>query len=201
MRRRHAALLAMLAFALAAPSGAQAGILPGTCADERLSKPFLPWLDPMNYVLAPDGGFEDQAEGWRLRGGAGVERGNESFYVRARDDRRSLDLPAGASALSPVTCVGIERPTVRFFARRTGGWLLSHLRVEVLYNGLDGRLRTLVMAPVLAGGSWKPSLPLPIVANLLPNLSGEQAVVAFRFTAVGGSFRVDDVYVDPYAKR
>ena len=191
----------MLAFALASPASAQAGVLPGTCAEEPMSKPFLPWLDPMNYVLAPDGGFEGGGDDWKLRGGADVERGNESFYVRDRDDRRSLDLPAGASALSPVTCVGIERPTVRFFVRRTGGWLLSHLRVEVLYNGLDGQLRTLALAPVLASGSWQPSLPLPIVANLLPNLSGEQAVVAFRFTAVGGSFRVDDVYVDPYARR
>jgi hypothetical protein len=191
----------MLAFALAAPASAQAGVLPGTCADQPLVQPFLPWLDPMSYVLAPDGGFEADGAGWRLRGGADVERGNESFYVRDEDDRRVLDLPAGASAMSPVTCVGIERPTVRFFARRTSGWFLPYLRVEVLYNGLDGELRTLALAPVVPGASWQPSLPLPIVANLLPNLSGDQAVVAFRFTAVNGSFRVDDVYVDPYAKR
>jgi hypothetical protein len=155
MRRRHVALLAMLAFALATPAGAHAD----------------------------------------------VDRGNESFFVRDRDDRRMLELPAGAMALSPVTCVGIERPTVRFFVKRTSGWVLSHVRVEVLYNGLDGQLRTLALAPVFASGSWQPTLPLPIAANLLPNLSGDQAVVAFRFTAVGGSFKVDDVYVDPYAKR
>ncbi len=200
MRRRHVALFAMLAFCLAAPS-AQAGVLPGTCPQERLTQPFLPWLDPMQYVLAPDGGFEDGGEGWRLRNGADVERGNESFYVRDEDDRRMLDLPAGASALSPVTCVGIERPTVRFFARRTAGWLLSSLKVEVLYNGLDGELRTIALAPVYANTSWQPTLPLPILANLLPNLSGDAAVVAFRFTALTGTTRIDDVYVDPYAKR
>ena len=200
MRRRHVALLAMLAFAIAAPS-AQAGVLPGTCTEEPMSQIFLPWLDPMNYVLAPDGGFEQGGEGWKLRNGADVERGNERFYVRDEDDRRLLDLPAGASALSPVTCVGIERPTIRFFAKRTGGWLLAHLRVEVLYNGLDGELRTIALAPVVAGSSWQPTLPLPVLANLLPNLSGDQAVVALRFTAVGGSFQVDDVYVDPYARR
>ena len=200
MRRSYVAVLAVLVLALAAPQ-AHAGLLPGTCPDEPLTQPFERWLDPLKYVLAPDGGFENGGEGWRLRNGADVERGNESFYVRGRDDRRALDLPAGASAVSPVTCVGIERPTLRFFARRTGGWLLSSLRVEVLYNGLDGRLRTIAALPVLAGSSWQPTLPLPILANLLPNLSGDQAVVAFRFTAVGGSFRVDDVYVDPYAKR
>ena len=70
MRRRHAALLAILAFALVAPASASAGVLPGTCPKERLSQPFLPWLDPMSYVLAPDGGFEDGGQGWRLRNGA-----------------------------------------------------------------------------------------------------------------------------------
>ena len=192
----------MLAFALFAPASAQAGVLPGTCADEPLSRPFARWLDPMQYVLAPDGGFENGGQSWKLRNGAAVVRGNERFYVRGKDDQRALSLPAGASALSPVTCLGIERPTLRFFAKRTRGWLLSSLRVEVLYNGLDGRLRTLVTLPVVATStSWQPSLPLPILVNLLPNLSGDEAVVAFRFTAVGGSFRIDDVYVDPYAKR
>ena len=201
MRRRHVALFAMLALVLAAPASASAGVLPGTCPDEPLAQPFLPWADPMQYVPAPDGGFEDDADGWKLRGGAEVSRGNESFYVRDERDRRSLDLPAGASALSPPMCVGIERPTVRFFARRTSGWLLPTLRVEVLYNGIDGELRTLALLPVTAGTSWQPTLPLPILANLMPNLSGDQATVAFRFTAVGGGFKVDDVYVDPYAKR
>lgn len=200
MRRRRAALLAILALSLAFPATASAGLLPGTCASERLTRPFLPWADPMRYVLAPDGGFERGAEGWQLRRGAGVARGNESFFVRDQDDRRALSLPAGASALSPAMCVGIERPTVRFFARRTSG-LLPVLKVEVLYNGLDGELRTVALLPVPAGSTWQPTLPLPILANLLPNLSGERSAVAFRFTAIGGGFRVDDVYVDPYAKR
>ena len=192
----------MLVVALAAPAPADAGVLPGFCANPKLTQPFLPWLDPMQYVLAPDGGFEGNAEDWRLRNGADVVRGNESFHVRDEDDRRSLELPAGASARSPVMCVGLERPTVRFFARRTSGWLLSTLKVEVLYNGLDGKLRTIALAPVTAlGTGWQPTLPLPILANLLPNLSGDQAVVAFRFTALSGTWRIDDVYVDPYAKR
>ena len=32
-------------------------------------------------------------------------------------DKRSLKLPPGASATSPVMCVGIEEPTVRLFAK------------------------------------------------------------------------------------
>ena len=199
---RRSAVLAMLAVALAAPSGARAGVLPSTCPKADLEQPFLPFLDPMQYVLAPDGGFEDAARGWKLRG-ADVERGNESFYVGRADDRRSLELAAGASAVSPPMCVGIERPTLRFFSKRSGGGELpSAVAVEVLFNGVDGELRTVALAPVLSGASWQPTLPLPILANLLPNVSSDdQAVVAFRFTALTGATRIDDVYVDPYAKR
>jgi hypothetical protein len=45
------------------------------------------------------------------------------------------------------------------------------------------------------GSNW---LPDPIVVSLLPLLPGSHTPVAFRLTADGGSFQVDDFYVDPY---
>ena len=44
---------------------------------------------------------------------------------------RSLKLPPGASATSPVICVGLEHPTLRFFAKNNRA-LLSTLTVEVI---------------------------------------------------------------------
>jgi hypothetical protein len=43
---------------------------------------------------------------------------------------------------------------------------------------------------------------MPIVANLLPLLPGDHTPVAFRFTPVGlgGDWRIDDLYVDPYRR-
>ena len=40
-----------------------------------------------------------------------------------------------------------------------------------------------------------------VIANLLPLLPGETTPVAFRFTAQGADWSIDDVYVDPYAKK
>ncbi len=40
-----------------------------------------------------------------------------------------------------------------------------------------------------------------VVANLLPLLPGEMTPVSFRFTAQGADFSVDDVWVDPYARK
>ena len=59
---------------------------------------------------------------------------------------------------------------------------------------------TLPIGVVLAGQAWTPTLPTPFLANALALLgkNGETAV-AFRFTSMlGGSFQIDDVYVDPY---
>ncbi len=187
-------LLAALAAALlAVPTSAQAAVLPGFCASEPSRQVFLPWLDVMNYVPVADGGVEAGASGWTLQGGAAVVNGNESFDVGGADDSRSLSLPPGASATTPATCRGLDRPTLRFFARRTSG-LLPLLRVEALHGDL-----AVPVGVVTASGAWQPTLPMLLPLNLLPDLTDDGSV-AFRFTALGGGFRIDDVYVDPYAK-
>jgi len=42
---------------------------------------------------------------------------------------------------------------------------------------------------------------MPVIANLLPLVPGEQTPVAFRFTARRGAVQIDDVYVDPWCQR
>jgi hypothetical protein len=151
----------------------------------------------MRYTLAP-GGRAESAAGWQLQGGATVVAGNEPWKVAGSGDRSALSLPNGSRATTGVMCVGIGHPTMRFFARRTTGGLLSLLKVEVLFEGLGGAVNSLPIGVVLAGGSWQPTLPFPVIASLLPLLPGAQTPVAFRFTPVGGSFQLDDVYVDPW---
>jgi hypothetical protein len=103
-------------------------------------------------------------------------------------------------------CVGLEHPTLRFFARRSGSATssaLSSLRVDVRFEDAAGDVATLTIGVVPASlhAAWGPTLPMPVVANLLPLLPGERTPVAFRFTPQGpGSWLVDDVYVDPYRR-
>ena len=98
--------------------------------------------------------------------------------------------------------MGIGDPTLRLFGRNTGS-LLSTLKVEVLYEDSTGNVRSLVIGLLAGTGSWQPTLPLPVVANLLPLLPNQNTAVAFRFTpqGIGGSWRIDDVYVDPWRGR
>jgi hypothetical protein len=130
-----------------------------------------------------------------------VEDGNEPFFVHGAGERSALALPSGSSATSPSMCVGILHPTMRFFARNRGS-LLSTLRVEVLFEDASGRIHALPIGLVLGDNKWHPTLPFPVVANLLALLPGEHTAVAFRFvpTGLGASWVIDDVYVDPYGR-
>lgn len=197
-----ASLLAALAIGGSSAS-ANEGLLGLSCGDEP-SHPFLRWLDPLPYTLAPDGGFENGAEGWSLARGARVVSGNEPFYLSGAGSR-SLYLPAGSSATSPPMCVGLLLPVVRFVS--SGGGLLSHLQVEALYTDAGGRQRSVVLLPgALPSRSWQPTLPLLQLAGLLNtvSLNGLTTEMSFRFTPkglLGGSnWRMDDVYVDPWKR-
>ena len=191
--------VAVAAAALVAAPSAHAGPLVAAatdCDSQVLENPFLPWGDPANYVLAPHGSLEG-ARRWTLDGAAAVVRGNESFYVHRANDSSSLALPPGSSATTDAMCVGIEHPTLRFFARNRGS-SLSTLVVDVLFEDAAGRVRSQSIGALLGGPQWQPTVPLPLVVNLLPLLPGERTAVAFRFRPVGGDWSIDDVYVDPW---
>lgn len=200
--KRAVLVLAAAAAALALAAPAQAGLLVASapnCSDGDWTNPFMPWLDPANYVLAP-GGTAESADGWTFSGDAAIVDGNESFQVTSADDARSVSLPAGSSATTGVMCVGLEHPTLRHFVKRNGGGLLASLQVEVLFEDAAGNVRDLTIGSVGGSGQWQPTAPMVVTASLLPLLPGSHTPVAFRFTARGGSFQIDDVYVDPYVR-
>jgi hypothetical protein len=205
MKRRIRLVVAALMLALVGGAGstetASAGVWTTDCGPQLFEQPFLPWLDPFHYVLAPDGGFEGGAAGWTLTGGAQVVAGNEPYHVRSAADERSLSLPMGSSATSPPMCLGVDGPTARLFVSNSGS-LLSTLRVEVVSRNALG-LKTSVPVAVLFGTrTWQPTLPFPVLANLtsLALVTNETTHVSFRFTPVGvlGGWKIDDVYVDPF---
>jgi hypothetical protein len=207
MKRLLVSFATVIAVA-AVPATAQAGLLVETatsCDAQSLSQPFKQFLDPIQYTLVPGGAFEAGNPAWKLTGGAGVVSGNESWKVHGSADSRSLRLPAGSTATSPAMCVGLGHPTLRLFAKKSGGGLLgplSTLRVDVLIEDNLGLIKSLPTGLVLAGSDWSPSLPQLVVANLLPILDAGETPIAFRLVPQGtATWTVDDVYVDPWAGR
>jgi hypothetical protein len=195
-----AGLTAAATLAAQAPAARQELL---SCSGQQATFPFLRWLDPIPYVRVPGGDFES-SHGWQLSGGASVVSGNQPWGAGSR----SLYLPPGASATSPETCVAPLALTMRYFAANSGS-ALAPLKVEILYTTADGRRRSATVGGRLGGNAWSPGL-LPTVyllAHLGPLLrldDGLATKVAFRFSSQqsllgGGRWRVDDVYVDPWA--
>jgi hypothetical protein len=183
--------------AIAAP--ANAGILTASaddCGDESLSQPFAVFGDQHQYKLVQGGSFEGTLEDWTVIGGAKVVSGNEPWKVGGSEDGKSLVLPAGSSVITPPACVGLQEPTLRFFAKKNRG-LLSTLAVSVYVKTSLGLVVPVPVGVVTGGGQWKPTPQMLIVANLLPLLPGDRTPVAFQFTPLLGDWQIDDVFVDP----
>lgn len=203
-RRLLAAVAGLVAVALltAAPARTADDSLLG-CGYEP-SNPFLRFLDPLPYTLLAGADFESGAAGWRLSGGARIADGNEPWDVSGSGGSHSLLLPSGSSATSPPMCMGLVLPVVRFFS--TGGSGLSYMQVDALYTDAAGRQRSVTLLPVgLPSRSWTPNLPMLQLGGTLNALSlnGLTTEISLRFTPRAplfgsGTWRIDDVYVDPW---
>jgi len=199
--RRLLAAFAVAAGALSAgtaPASAATTTATG-CTTPSFSQIFLPWRDSALYTLSPGGSFESGATGWTLTGARTVA-GNESFYVGGSTHRTSLNLTAGASALSAPMCIDRTYPSFRFFARNAGA-STSNLRVDVLWQESGVTRSSQAQLDQKAGTAWAPVRSLRLPTGALS--TGQLEPVRFRFTAVGAGadWRIDDLYVDPYMRR
>ena len=186
--------VAAVAALMVGPTSAKAGALScGTSAE----RPFAPWGDMSPYTIAPNGDLSSGALGWSMAGGARVVGENNSL----RSGINSVSLPAGASATSPAACVKLADPASRFFLRNTSGGT-GKVRVDIQYKSVLGLFTlTTNLGDTRAGTKWQPS---DKYGHLLDNILGTLALnsnlsanLRFKFTAVGGSFMVDDLFVDP----
>jgi hypothetical protein len=160
------------------------------CEGRVLSQPFSSFGDDSSYFPIANGSFESGASGWTLTGGAAVRPGGDPFVPGS--EGASLDLPAGASATTPASCVDLGSPTLRFFARATG----ATIAVSVIAGPL-----TLPIGSIRPTGAWAPSPTFLFVANVLGLLTPSGTVnAAFRFSSTGGDARIDDVLIDPYRR-
>ena len=92
--------------------------------------------------------------------------------------------------------MGLDKPTIRFFAKRPNFALLPAMTVEGVYTTRTGQTASLPMVGVpLAGQNW--ALQIPFVTTGAVLELGDTTMMRFRFRAVSGDWQVDDVFVDP----
>jgi hypothetical protein len=175
--------------------------LSAVCRNDEASSRFAPWGDSASYVPAPEGDFESTS-GWTLNKHASLSVQNSPSSIGSS----SLFLGEKGEAISPAMCVSTFHPTFRFFTLN-GGSTESKLQVEVLYEGLDGKVKKLKIARLSGGESWMPSLSIPLYVNMLAAASQDGfTAVAFKFKAHGaksedGGWLIDDLFVDPFLSR
>jgi hypothetical protein len=117
--------------------------------------------------------------------------GDSTPYVLAPGGSGSL--ADGQSVTTDCVRVPKPQPIVRFFAQSTSG--SGSLHVELLVTGtrlvLDGGL---VSAPATMG-------PVNQIVILPVGLRFGALPLQVRLTAVGGSFAIGDVYIDPFVQK
>ncbi|MDQ1455700.1 MAG: hypothetical protein QOH28_1320 [Actinomycetota bacterium] len=190
-------VLASLGAATAPNASAFGSVLPCTSRDS--SAVFSRWLDPAQYFLASNGGFEQGAQDWSLSAGAAVVSGNESYQVGGPSDSHSLVLDAGASVESRTACVTMGEPTVRLFVKAPSV-LGAVLRVDAtVQNPTTGvpLTTTYLVVGGLAPAGWAPT-PEILIPNLVGGVLPEN--LTLRITAQGtpATWAADDIYVDPF---
>lgn len=177
---------------------AGAGTALADCPAQPTSTPFAQWGDTNNYFLVPGGSFEGSSDqvGWQLHG-ASLTPGNEPFQVDGAGDGQALTIDGGGHATSPFFCVDDTMSNLRFFAQEvTGG---AGLHVSALVQTPNGITRVPVgQLADSSSATWAPTEPISGDSSAIP--SGESVMVALRFSVPwsGGSWQIDDIYVDPW---
>ncbi len=192
---------ALAAFALTLALGTSvASADTSACPVPPASQVFSQFGDNAYYSLVPGGNFEGSMSGWTLNG-ASVVSANEPWYVDDADDSQALSIWPGGYAISPSFCVTDQFPSWRFFARLVGGSERSSLSVLVEWTDQNGN-RGVTRVATLRSGSyrmWRPTPSLELGPALDDSTTMTERLV---FSADGGSgWQIDDVYLDPYAKR
>jgi hypothetical protein len=176
------------------------GVAQAACPATPTIKAFQAFNDAADYSLVSNGAFEAGTGGWSLSG-ASVVSGNESYKVHGAADSKSLAIAPTARVVSPAFCVSIDHPTFRFFARRTSGtW--GSMNVGLRWKDSTGKTNETVVGAIGNGTSWSPTQPLNLSGPIGLWSADQTASVQIVFDPedFGGSWAIDDVYIDPYRR-
>jgi hypothetical protein len=187
------------------PASAQASQLPppayAYCDPKDASQPFLVFGDLESYVPVFNGGFEDGLTGWTVEG-----KGDATIVPSINPDGtlgNALELGQGTKVLSPPICFDETRPHSRMFVRKTEE--KSSMSVDIHYarypRGKPGRMKLDDFGrddPVLP--TWGPSPRLLALGGLkklvMPDSNG-QRWYQYEVSVKGGTWQIDDLFVDP----
>jgi hypothetical protein len=187
-RRSLGVCVAIAAVFTVAPSASSAAT---SCSAPALVQAYS-WAGDTNWYAALPGESWDSfgGTGWLLSGGAKI------VSTTLADGKKGslLDLPSGAKAVSPATCVTNDYPNVRTEVRNMLGSV--GVNVSVAYMGTNTWGSPQASGTVTGiGTGWT----LPKAIKIKPgNVTGWQ-LAQFTLVAAGSSseYQISNLYVDP----
>lgn len=161
------------------------------CPGQTFLQPFTELKDSNYYTLVEGSESAETGEGWELLNGASVVEGT-------RPDGSAggvFDLPSGAVAISPPTCVTLLYPTARAWVEDVNGG--GGVQVGVYYANIKAP-RPVGALNAKADRGWELSAPF----NVQPQLGGAvEGIREVRFvyanTTRNSDYHVAGLYVDP----
>ena len=157
--------------------------------------------DEADPIFSPSATRLSTPRRWRHRAAGNVD--GEQAHAPAENSpfgqgAASLFLGDHGEAISPAMCVSVAHPTIRLFAANTGDEE-SRLEVEILYEGLDGKIKKLAYCVAAPG----PTSVVPVHVNMLgAAFEDGLTAIAVKFKAKDvkekdAGWKIDDLYVDP----
>jgi hypothetical protein len=160
------------------------------CPGQTFLQPFTELKDSSYYTLVEGSESASTGEGWELLGGASVVEGT-------RPDGTTggvFDLPSGAVAISPPTCVTLLYPTARAWVEDVEGG--GGVQVGVYYPGKAAKQVGTLNAKANQG--WELSSPFNVQPQLTGNVEGIREVwFVYANTGKKSDYHVAGLYVDP----
>lgn len=186
---------------LTAPLGSGPCVLPPT------SQVFSDFGDTNNYYLAGGGGFEQGLRGilggsghaaaWAGDGATSIVAENEPFRLAGARDRSSVRVADAGTLTSSAFCVSADQPHLRLLAKSVSGTGTLQVRVSTV-GWTGGHRATTTVITARAHGEWAPTRFVTLNTAGMP--ADERGLANVTITSRGGTWLVDDVFIDPYAK-
>jgi hypothetical protein len=195
IRPRGVRKIAVALFGTALLIGAVPALANAACPKLPVSQALAQFGDNSEYALVSGSSFESGARGWSLTNaevvsGSGANGGSDSLVVQ----------PNGL-AVSPGFCVSSEYPSFRFFARQISGGGFAALNVSLRWTNVFGFPVETPVASLQPNSEWTLSPVLRLAGALPLWMPGSTLKVRLVFQPIwGGSWAIDDVYIDPYSR-
>jgi hypothetical protein len=190
--RRAAGLAVLLASVAGGTAQAATPVKTSACSqpDYTFSQPFSAVKDSNWYTLAPGQSVDSfSADGWTLSGGAKLV----STTLADGSTGTVLDLPAGATAVSPPMCVSAAYPAARTVVRDLSG--PPSVSLYVSYTNTPSWDKPAAVGRIAGGTQWSNSQPLQLHPG---NLYGwQQEVFTLSNAGHNTDAQVYNFYVDP----